>query len=268
MRQTLARTRLFPLALTALLLTSCATVPGTGRQQVMLIDPPQELQLGLSEFETIKQKTPIARGHPAWNAVQQVGRRVAAVAPLTNARWEFVLFDDADNPNAFCLPGGKVGVYTGILPIALNDAGLAVVIGHEVAHAVARHGAERISEGLLVQGLGQVLSEALKTRPGDTQSLVLGAYGLGAQLGVMLPHSRRQELEADQLGLMYMARAGYDPREAIGFWQRFSDYGRKHGGGRQIEFLSTHPVDRTRIAQLERFMPQALAEYRRVTGRN
>ena len=248
------------------MLGACATVPETGRSQLLLISPEQEFQLGLSEFSKLKQSTPASRD-PAQNAMlQRVGRRIAAVAPLPNARWEFVLFDRAGTANAFCLPGGKVGVYTGMLAITQNEAGLATVIGHEVAHAVARHGAERISEGLLVQLGGELLEQALQTRPGATQELILGAYGIGADVGVMLPHSRKQELEADHLGLLYMARAGYDPREAVAFWQRFSAYARQQGGGR-IEFLSTHPLDDTRIARLNALMPRALAEYRAAGGR-
>lgn len=241
------------------LLTSCATVPETGRRQLLLVSAAQEMQLGLTEFEKIKANTPISKD-PAANAMlQRVGHRIAAVAPLPNAQWEFVLFESKE-ANAFCLPGGKVGVYTGILPITQNEAGMATVLAHEVAHAVARHGGERISEGLLIQFGGAVLSEAMKNNPERARSIVLGAYGIGSALGVVLPHSRRQELEADRLGLLYMARAGYDPREALEFWKRFGQYARQHGGQR-IEFLSTHPVDSTRIAQIEQLLPQALAQY-------
>lgn len=241
-------------------LASCATVPETGRTQLLLISTSEETQLGLTEFEKLKRSTPISRD-PQINArVQQVGRRIAAVAPLPNARWEFVVFDKPDTANAFCLPGGKVGIYTGLLPLAQNDAGLATVIGHEVAHAAARHGAERVSQGLVLDMGGQVLAQAMQTNSEVTRSIVQQAYGLAGTLGVLLPYSRKQELEADHLGLVYMARAGYDPREAISFWQRFAAYGRNRGG-RPPEFLSTHPVDSTRIAQLRSLMPRALAEY-------
>jgi predicted Zn-dependent protease len=246
-------------------LVSCATVPETGRTQLLLVTPQQQLQLGLAEFEKIKASMPISKD-PALNAmVQRVGRRIAAVAPLPDAQWEFVVFE-SNEPNAFCLPGGKVGVYTGIVPITQNEAGMAAVIGHEVAHAVARHGGERLSEALLLQLGGAALSEAMKSSPQRTRDLVLAAYGIGGTLGIALPHSRRQELEADHLGLLYMARAGYDPREAVEFWKRFAEHNRRHGGA-GIEFLSTHPVDATRIAQLQQLLPQALEEYYRAAGR-
>lgn len=249
--------------LLALIGLGCATVSETGRSQLMLVSPAQETELGLTEFQRMKASLPISKDSAANAMLQRVGQRVAAVAPLPNAQWEFVLFDEPKTPNAFCLPGGKVGVYTGILPITQNEAGLATVIGHEVAHAVARHGGERISEGLVLQGLGTALDVALKNNSDLTRTVVLGAYGIGGQVGVALPHSRKQELEADHLGLLYMARAGYNPQEAVAFWKRFAAY---KGGGGQIEFLSTHPVDATRIQQLEGLMPEAVQEYQTRSG--
>jgi predicted Zn-dependent protease len=248
------------------LLSSCVTVPETGRSQLILVSAAQEMQLGLTEFEKIKSNTPVSKDAELTAMVERVGSRIAAVAPLPNAQWEFVVFDDPKTANAFCLPGGKVGIYTGILPVTKNEAGLATVIGHEVAHAVARHGGERISEGLLIQLGGQVLEEAMKTNTERARGIVLGAYGVGSTLGVALPHSRKQELEADHLGLLYMARAGYDPREAVEFWKRFGESGRQ-SGSRPIEFLSTHPVDTTRIRQIESLLPQAIAEYNAQAGR-
>ena len=197
--------------------------------------------------------------------VRRVGERIAAVAPLPNAQWEFVVFDDPKTANAFCLPGGKVGVYTGLLPLAANEDGLATVIGHEVAHAVARHGGERMSEALLTQLGGQLLGTALQNKGEQTRNLWLGVYGLSSQVGWTLPHSRNQESEADHLGLLYMARAGYDPRAAVEFWMRFDAYNKQHGQ-QHWEFLSTHPLDERRIAALEAQMPAALAEYRKYGG--
>lgn len=243
------------------LLAGCATVPETGRSQLLLVSPAEETQLGFQEFEKLKKSVPISKD-PAANAqLQRVGQRIAAVAPLRNARWEFVLFDKPDVPNAFCLPGGKVGVYSGILPMTRDDAGLATVIGHEVAHAVARHGAERMSEGMLIQLGGQILEQATTGRSEASRAALQQAYGIGSALGVALPHSRGQELEADRIGLLYMARAGYPPREALAFWKRFAEYKNKNGGDKQIEFLSTHPLDDQRIRQIEGLIPQAEMEY-------
>jgi predicted Zn-dependent protease len=247
-------------ALVAVLIGACATVPETGRSQLLIISPSQEMQLGFQEFEKLKKSTPVSKDAAANAQLQRVGKRIAAVAPLPNAQWEFVLFDKPDTPNAFCLPGGKVGVFSGLLPITKDDAGLATVVGHEVAHAVARHGAERMSEGAVFQILEEL---ALGRSSPATRQVVQQAYGLG----LALPHSRKQELEADHLGVLYMARAGYPPREALGFWKRFAQYKEKHGGGKPIEFLSTHPLDDTRIRQIEGLIPQAEMEYRKPATR-
>lgn len=218
--------------------------------------------MGFQAFQELKRKEPVVKGGPETQKLQQVGRRVARVAPVPHAQWEFVLFKDADSANAFALPGGKVGVFTGILPVTQNEAGLATVIAHEIAHVTARHGAERLSQSVLIQVGGAALSAAIGTDAGISRDVAMQAYNIGTTVGVALPYSRAQELEADHLGLLYMARAGYDPRQAIAFWRRFQDYGRKKGG-KPPEFLSTHPLDNTRIAKLERLMPQALAEYER-----
>ena len=244
-----------------LFLTGCQAVPETGRRQVMLISSSQEMQLGLSAFQQMKKSTPVSRD-PAVNAmVQRVGRRIAAVAELPGANWEFVVFDSKE-ANAFCLPGGKVGIYTGILPITKDEAGMATVIGHEIAHAVARHGAERVSEGMLLQTGGGLLGVGLSNTDPRTQVLVMAAYGIGAKVGRELPHSRGQESEADHIGLIYMARAGYDPEAAVGFWQRFGDYNRSQGGSGTPVFLRTHPLDTVRVQQLQQWMPEAKANYR------
>ncbi len=248
-------------------LSACTTVPETGRSQMLLVSSGDEAQLGFQEFEKLKKTVPISKD-PAANAeLQRVGQRIAAVAPLRNAKWEFILFDKPDTPNAFCLPGGKVGVYSGILPITKNEAGLATVIGHEVAHAVARHGAERMSEGMLLQMGGQILEQVTLGHSEASRVAMQQAYGIGSAVGVALPHSRGQELEADHLGLLYMARAGFDPREALDFWKRFSAYNNQHGGGKRVEFLSTHPIDDKRIAQIEGLLPQAQMEFRKPGGK-
>jgi predicted Zn-dependent protease len=245
------------------LLISCATVPETGRHELMLVGSDQEMQLGISEFQKLKQSTPVCRDAKTNAMVQAVGKRIAAVAPLANAQWEFVVFDDPKTVNAFCLPGGKVGVYTGILHITQDEAGLATVIGHEVSHAVAHHGAERLSQGLLAQYGGAILGQVINTKSEVTRDMILQAYGLVGAVGVMLPYSRLQESEADHLGLIYMARAGYDPRQAIEFWKRMAAYSNQHGG-QSLAFLSTHPLDDVRIKQLQAELPQALAEYQKI----
>src|SRR3954468_16798201 len=199
--------------------TSCTTTPETHRHQLNFIPAGQEMQLGLTSFNELKKETPISKD-PAANALlQRVGKRIAAVASkdLPNAQWEFVVFDSKE-ANAFCLPGGKVGVYTGLLGVANDEASLATVIGHEVAHAALHHGSERMSEAMLMQTGGQVLGSTLTSTDSRLQQAAMLAYGAGAQLGRELPHSRKQELEADQIGLTYMARAGYDPRAALDFW--------------------------------------------------
>ena len=258
-----SRVRVYGLAiLFAALLHACATVPETGRSQLLLVQSNDVLKLSLAEFEKLKKATPISSDPQQTSLVTRVGSRIAAVANLPNAQWEFVVFDQPDVQNAFALPGGKVGVYSGLLKVTQDEAGLATVLGHEVAHAVARHGEERISQGLLLQVGGEVLSQVASSRPETAQKLIQAAYGVGANVGVMLPHSRKQELEADQLGLLYMARAGYDPSQSVEFWKRFSE-ANKARGGKGIEFLSTHPLDDTRIKNLQENLPKAMAEYQK-----
>ena len=224
------------IGLLAVVLAGCNTVPVTGRSQFNIMSTGEEAQLGLTSFDQLKKETPISKD-PAANAlVQKVGKRIAAVA------------------------GGKVGVYTGILPITKDEAGLATVIGHEVAHAVARHGGERMSEATALQMGGSILGASLSKSDPTVLAAVNTAYGVGSQVGVALPHSRAQESEADHIGLIYMAEAGYDPRAAVAFWQRFADYNKQQGGDTPA-FLRTHPTDAKRIQQLEVWMPAALAQY-------
>src|ERR1041385_2586767 len=241
-------------------LVACSTAPVTGRRQLSLVSAGQEAQLGLTEFEKLKQDTPISRD-PAANALlQKVGKRIAAAAgnDLPNAQWEFVVFESKE-ANAFCLPGGKIGVYTGLLPIAKDDAGLATVLGHEVAHAAAHHGAERMSQQMVLQAGGEAFSAGVAKYDPKLQAIATAAYGVGTQVGIELPFSRKDESEADHIGLVYMARAGYNPEEALAFWQRFATAIGSEGG--TPSFLRTHPLTEARITQLKQEMAQARAEY-------
>lgn len=250
--------RFFSSIALASLLVGCATVGETGRKQLMLVSADQEMQLGLTSFQQMKTELKV-NNDPQINAMlQRVGKRIAAVADLPNAQWEFVAFDSAE-PNAFCLPGGKVGVYTGILPITQTEEGLATVIGHEVAHAAAHHGAERMSEAVAMGVGGQLVGAAAGAYAPQYAEMANLVYGAGAQVGRALPHSRKQESEADKIGLFYMARAGYNPEAAVGFWQRFAAAGK---GSSTPWFLRTHPVDTDRIAQLQQLMPEAKAQYK------
>jgi predicted Zn-dependent protease len=245
--------------------TGCSTVPVTGRSQfTLLVSKEQEMTLGLSSFDQMKKDVPVSRD-PALNALlQKVGKRIATVAgpDMPNAQWEFVVFESKE-ANAFCLPGGKVGVYTGILPVTKDEAGLATVVGHEVAHAVARHGAERMSEGMLIQLGGKALGTAMAESDPRVQALTSAAYGLTTQVGRELPHSRAQESEADHIGLIYMARAGYDPEAAVQFWQRFMQFNQQQGGNSTPSFLRTHPTDEKRIKQLQGWLPEAKAQVKK-----
>jgi predicted Zn-dependent protease len=239
---------------------ACTTVSETGRRQLILLGAGEEAQLGLTSFEQMKKEMPISNDAAAKALVEKVGRRIAAASTLTNAQWEFVVFDSKE-ANAFCLPGGKVGVYTGILPITKDEAGLATVIGHEVAHATARHGAERLSNQMLLQTGGKAVGAAVSATDPRWQGVASTVYGLGANVGYALPHSRNQESEADRIGLRYMARAGYNPEAAVEFWQRFAEYNKSSGSGTPW-FLRTHPLDDTRIQRIREWIPEAKREYR------
>lgn len=240
--------------------TACTTVSETGRRQLILLSAGEEAQLGVTSFDQMKKELPISKDAAARALVEKVGRRIAQVSSLTNAQWEFVVFDSPE-ANAFCLPGGKVGVYTGILPITKDEAGLATVIGHEVAHATARHGAERLSNQMLLQTGGQVVGATVSAADPRWQGVATSVYGLGANLGYALPHSRSQEAEADRIGLRYMARAGYNPEAAVEFWQRFAEYNKNSRSGTPW-FLRTHPLDDTRIQRIKEWLPEARREYR------
>ena len=235
----------------AALLVGCQQAPLTGRQQLILLPESQDAQMGLQAYQQILDESRIADNPELNRRVQEVGRRIAAVSAQPGWDWQFTLLEN-DEPNAFALPGGKVGVNTGLFQVAENDAQVAAVIGHEVAHAIARHGAERMSQGMLAQ----YGAAAIGIGTGNQAYAELAAQA--ATLGVILPYSRTQESEADHIGLFYMAEAGYDPRAAVALWRNFERF----GGARPPEFLSTHPAPGSRIENLEALMPAALEVYR------
>ncbi len=243
---------------------SCATITITGRSQLQLITDSEMLAMNFQQYDEFLGQNAMSRDSYQTQTVRRVGNNIAHAVEqffrdnnmaqeIQNYSWEFNLVE-SDDVNAWCMPGGKVVVYTGILPLTRDETGLAVVMGHEVAHAVASHGAERVSQGLLVEFGGTALSAALSQQPAATRELWMTAFGVGTQVGVMLPYSRTHETEADRLGLIFMAMAGYDPRAAVDFWTRMS----QAGGAGQPEIISTHPSDQTRIRNIENFMPEAL----------
>jgi predicted Zn-dependent protease len=246
---------------------ACTTVPVTGRREINLVSSGDEVQLGLSSFDQLKKDTPVNHDPDINAMVQRVGKKIAEIASkdMAGAQWEFVVFESKE-ANAFCLPGGKVGVYTGLLPIAKTDAGLATVLGHEVGHAVAHHGASRMSQALVSQGVGKAGGALVgSSKYAQYQDTFMSVYGVGAKVAVELPYSREQESEADHIGIIYMARAGYDPKEAVEFWKRFAAYNQQQGSSPSFfsKFLSTHPVDTVRIADLEKLLPEAEGEFGR-----
>jgi len=250
--------RQFLLSLGSCCLAACSTAPVTGRSQLMLVPEGTELQMGIDAFREVLSQAKVS-ADPAVNAqVSRVGHRIAEATGRTDYQWEFKVIEDKQ-VNAFCLPGGKVAVYTGMLPVARDDAGLAAVLAHEVAHAVARHGGERLSQELVVQTGLQATQAALASRDPGTVKAVTTLLGAGASVGVLLPWSRSQESEADHLGLIYMAKAGYHPSAARDLWVRMAQSG---GAARPFEFLSTHPAPETRIRQIEAWIPEALQHYR------
>jgi predicted Zn-dependent protease len=248
----------------ALLLSilACTKAPITGRDQLLLLSEEQEVQMGLQSFLQVKKKNAdkISRNPYINEQVRRVGRRIAQ-ATGKNYKWEFIVIE-SNQPNAFVLPGGKVTVYTGILPITLNDHGLATVLGHEVAHAIARHGGERVSQNILVQTSLAAVQIGMESSGSSMSREVTAALGAGASVGILLPYARTQESEADRLGLIYMAKAGYDPRRAVNFWRRMIAAAQKSGGNRPPEWLSTHPGGERRIRQIQAWLPEALRYYR------
>lgn len=250
----------------------CATVPITERKVLRLIPEGQLLSMSLDQYGEILRTSKLSEDREKVEMVKKVGERIARAAEeflkeygmateLKNYQWEFNLIEDDKVVNAWCMPGGKIAVYTGILPITGDENGLAVVIAHEVAHALAKHGNERMSQGLIAQLGGIGLSLALSREPAMTRQIFLASYGIGAQVGVLLPYSRLHEREADRIGLVLMAKAGYDPREAISFWERMNEKSKEKG--RPPEFLSTHPAPERRIKEIEAFIPEAMKYYRK-----
>ncbi len=239
-------------------LAGCVTTPETGRRAFIVTSEAEENQLGLQAYQEVVRKEPVSH-NAKWNAVlQRVGKRIAAAANKPQYQWEFRLIESKE-ANAFCLPGGKVAFYTGIISYLQNEGAMAAVMGHEVAHATARHGGQRITTALGTQLGVQALGAIFGGDDPQKKNLLMGALGLGAQVGVSLPFSRSNESEADEIGLIYMARAGYDPREAPRFWSRFA----KNGGGSPPEFLSTHPSSTTREDALSQQLPQVIPLYER-----
>ena len=235
----------------------CETVPYTGRRQIQLVSPTEEAQMGVQSFQQIVGKATLSTDAQANALVQRVGSRIAAVTDL-GYQWEFRVIQDDKQVNAFALPGGKVAVYTGMLPVTRDEAGLAAVLGHEIGHVLARHGGERLSQQMGVQSATQVLAGLASSNPATVQ-LVGAALGAGAQVGVLLPWSRQQESEADHLGLILMAKAGYDPHAALELWKRMAEAAK---GQRPSQWLSTHPSEETRIEQIQGWLPEALTYYR------
>jgi len=248
--------RLFLALSIAVAAAGCETVPVTGRSQLNLIDAGTEAKLGEEAFAEIKAKSKISQDPQANAMVQRVAQRIAAASGY-QANWEVIVIDEPQ-VNAFALPGGKIAVYRGILPVAKDDAGLATVLSHEVGHVIAHHGAERISQSELLNVGTSVLATVLSGTTGIDPQAAATLLGAGATYGIQLPFSRNQEYEADRIGLTLMAKAGYDPRAAVPFWERMAQVS-KDG---PPEFLSTHPTDENRIKRLQELMPEALSHYR------
>jgi predicted Zn-dependent protease len=254
----------------AILYQSCTVVPLTGRKQLNLLPESEMISMGLTNYSDFLKENPLSTDKINATLVKKVGVDISQSvikyfadnglqSRLNGYQWEFNLVKNDTTPNAWCMPGGKVVVYSGILRYTVDKDGLAVVISHEIAHAVARHGNERMSQQLLIQMGGIALNEAIKQKPEETKSIFNTAYGVGSQVGLMLPYSREHELEADKLGLIFMAMAGYDPQTAIAFWERMASM----SGNKPPEFMSTHPSDATRINKIKAALPEALKYYQK-----
>ena len=250
---------------------SCASVPVTERKGLHLVPDSELVSMSYQEYGKVLKSSKLSTDVAKVSMVRRVGQRIASASEelleetgrgsdIRNYKWEFNLIDDDKTVNAWCMPGGKVAVYTGLLPISQDENGLAVVVGHEVAHAIAKHGNERMSQQLLAQAgaMGLSLGLGMSGSSGLTSEIFMQAYGLGTQVGVLLPYSRVQEAEADHIGLILMAKAGYDPHGAITLWQRMN----AKGGSKPPEFLSTHPAPESRIRDIESQIPEAMRYYK------
>jgi predicted Zn-dependent protease len=253
-----------------LLVLSCSTVAVTGRKQLNLVPRSTMLSMSFQQYDEFLKTHKLSDSQEQTRTVKGVGSRIEKAVQgyfaernmsdkLKDYAWDFNLVE-SEEVNAWCMPGGKVVVYSGILPVTKDESGLAVVMGHEIAHAIAEHGNERMSQVLVKQLGGMALSKALEEKPEQTQQLWMAAFGVGAQLGVLLPYSRLHESEADRLGLIFMAMAGYDPNAAVGFWERMA---KMKGGQAPPEFLSTHPSDEKRIRNIKSLIPEAMQYYRK-----
>lgn len=244
---------------------SCSKVPLTGRRQLNLIPSSQINTLANQEYDQVLDQSKLSTNQQQTQLIKNVGKRLSTAIEtymrqngmaedIDDFQWEFNLIQDDNTVNAWAMPGGKVAFYTGIMPICQDEEGVAVVMSHEIAHAIADHGNERMSQQLALQLGGAGLAIALQEKPQLTQQLALAAFGLGTQIGILLPYSRSHESEADEIGVYIMALAGYDPHEAIPFWQRMD----KQGGAKPPEFLSTHPDPENRIRNIEKAIPKAM----------
>ncbi len=257
-------TRIIAIISTLLILASCGSVPLTGRKQVLLVSDQEVLQAGLTQYTEYMSGAKLSSNAKSSAMVKSVGEKMAAAteqylvangfkSELSNFSWEFNLVQN-NEVNAFCLPGGKIVVYEGLLSVAQTEAELAVVIGHEIGHAVAKHSNERLSQEIMTQYGMAILSAALSQKSAAVQTIATSVFGLGAQVGVMLPYSRKHEYEADYMGIVFMEMAGYDSSSAVDFWTKMAS-----GNGNASDFLSTHPSDSKRISQIQKRIPEAKA---------
>ncbi len=258
----MVRRVLLPLIPLWLLGNGCATAPYTNRSQFIVVSQSQENSLGVQAYKEVLSKAKITHDPTLVDPVREVGERIAKAANMPGHQWEFSVIDDPKTVNAFALPGGKIAVYTGLFPVAQDSAGLAAVLAHEVGHVLARHAAERMSQNMAVQVVATGLSVGLGSQSPAAREGIMQAFGLGAQVGVLLPFSRTQEAEADHIGLILMAKAGYDPHAALELWRRFE----KDEKQTPPEYLSTHPSYGTREHNISQWLPEAERYYQPEPG--